>query len=614
MVGSVLFVVGAFTIAAVNYMKHRAFGTMPAMKAYFIQSGSNATTLELRDVPRPEPKAGQVLVRVRAASLNRGEFLAGHGLTKPGAAKPAGTDGAGEVEGTGERVMGRLPGAFAEYALMDQYDLIPVPGHLSWEEAAAVPITFMVVHDMLLEQGNLKAGEWLLVTAVTSGVGVAALQAGADAETRPPSEVEAQIVGRADDGESLECLVVEIDGTAFSDGSDLLQLTAYEVASRLSYTFWQTMPDAELLDAWNRDRDSDAISVLAAFDSILRSELTEVLVAVGDAEKIRRTLQVGSSIATPSRAAVVSSAAEANVRAPASQGPNAAAPPVESQDTLQNLAELFVKERLAVVVKTTTSSLDSHSTFEQCGMDSVMMMELRDSLSKDLGALPKTVLFEHDTPARLARYLLVNCQDALRAHIGDAVRATPVSKNHASPEIPSPSRLTPNRQQQPVRALTQPAVRASLNRSAPVASSASPYPEEGVAIIGVAGQFPNAANLSEFWSNVQSARECITDIPSERWDARQGDAGCGQGRHRVQHMRRRGRQCQPHELGLCTLEPLAQARDLLLQRGDALADGRLRQVHTFGGARKRAGFGDGANQNSDAAATVVARSSTGMAR
>src|SRR4029077_2875406 len=59
----------------------------------------------------------------------------------------------------------------------DEPDAIPVPANLSWEDAAAVPVTFLVVYDMLVQQGNLKAGEWLLVTGVSSGVGVAALQA-----------------------------------------------------------------------------------------------------------------------------------------------------------------------------------------------------------------------------------------------------------------------------------------------------------------------------------------------------------------------------------------------------------------------------------------------------
>src|SRR5688572_18042531 len=145
----------------------------PAMRAYFLKSPE--MQLELRDTPMPQPKPGQHLVRVRAAGLNRGELLR-HGLTKPGPAKIGGTEGAGELP-SGARVMGRLPGSFAEYAVMDAEDAIPVPPNLSWEEAAATPLTFLVGYDMLVQQGSLKKGQWLLVTGVSAGVGVAALLA-----------------------------------------------------------------------------------------------------------------------------------------------------------------------------------------------------------------------------------------------------------------------------------------------------------------------------------------------------------------------------------------------------------------------------------------------------
>jgi NADPH2:quinone reductase len=168
------------------------------MKAYFIQQSEGGTHIELREAPRPQPAAGKLLVRVRAASLNRGEFLRTHGLTKPGPAKPAGSDGAGEVVDTGERVMGRLPGSFAEYALMDVPDAIPVPTGMSWEEAAATPIAFLVTYDMLVQQGGLKPGEWLLVTGVSSGVGVSCLLAA--------KAIGANVIGTSGSAAKLEQL------------------------------------------------------------------------------------------------------------------------------------------------------------------------------------------------------------------------------------------------------------------------------------------------------------------------------------------------------------------------------------------------------------------------
>ena len=155
------------------------------MKSYSLRVDGPRVVLEAGESPVPVAGPGQVLVKMHAAALNRGELIPG-GLAKGSAPKPAGAEGAGEITALGEgvtglqvgqRVMGRCNGAFAEYAVMNVGEVIPVPPGLTMEEAAAVPLTFLVVHDMLVTQGHLQAGGWLLITGVTSGVGVAALQA-----------------------------------------------------------------------------------------------------------------------------------------------------------------------------------------------------------------------------------------------------------------------------------------------------------------------------------------------------------------------------------------------------------------------------------------------------
>jgi NADPH2:quinone reductase len=157
------------------------------MKAFWIRSQGGKTVLEPRVVPVPQAKAGEILVRVRAASLNRGELLASIGLHSAEVPKPAGGDAAGEVQAVGEgvtafkrgdRVMGRARGSFAEYVAMAVEQAVPAPERLSWEEAAAVPVVYVTAYEIVCQFGKLKAGEWLLVAGASSGVGVACIQAG----------------------------------------------------------------------------------------------------------------------------------------------------------------------------------------------------------------------------------------------------------------------------------------------------------------------------------------------------------------------------------------------------------------------------------------------------
>jgi len=154
------------------------------MKSYWMQSDGVNADIALREVDQPAPGPGQMLIRVKAAGLNRGEFILSHGLHKAGTAKQIGMEAAGEViscgDGVtgfkpGDRVMGRCPGAFAEYALLSEAETMLIPTSLNWNQAAALPLTSLVVFDMLVVQGHLKLDEWVFVTGVTSGVGVSAL-------------------------------------------------------------------------------------------------------------------------------------------------------------------------------------------------------------------------------------------------------------------------------------------------------------------------------------------------------------------------------------------------------------------------------------------------------
>ena len=160
------------------------------MKAVWIKEFGGAENLEIREVENPpKPSGTEVLVRVRASALNRADLLQRKGFYPAPKGFPEripGLEFAGEVVETGEaatdfkagdRVFGiTAGGAQAEFLLSDESLLARIPENLSLTEAAAIPEAFITAHDAIFTLGDLKENERLLIHAVGSGVGLAALQ------------------------------------------------------------------------------------------------------------------------------------------------------------------------------------------------------------------------------------------------------------------------------------------------------------------------------------------------------------------------------------------------------------------------------------------------------
>ena len=160
------------------------------MKAIRIHEDGGPEVLRYEDVADPEPREGEVLIELRAASLNHLDIWIRKGL--PSVPKPRilGADGAGVLAGTDERVVinpaivrdGKMhivgetmDGTHAELIAVPREFVHPIPGDLSFEEAAAFPLVFLTAYRMLVPRAHLEAGEWVLIWGIGGGVATAAL-------------------------------------------------------------------------------------------------------------------------------------------------------------------------------------------------------------------------------------------------------------------------------------------------------------------------------------------------------------------------------------------------------------------------------------------------------
>ena len=146
---------------------------------------------EVRDLPKPELAPNEVLIRVRASSLNRADVgvAAGHQHGRVGGiGSRIGLECAGEVEAVGrevtafrpgDRVMGSAPGSYAEYVVADPGRIARIPANnMTYEQAACFPVALQTLHNAIVTAGRFKRGETLLIQGASSGVGLMGMQIG----------------------------------------------------------------------------------------------------------------------------------------------------------------------------------------------------------------------------------------------------------------------------------------------------------------------------------------------------------------------------------------------------------------------------------------------------
>ncbi|MFF4614081.1 SDR family NAD(P)-dependent oxidoreductase [Streptomyces albidoflavus] len=168
----------------------------------------------------------------------------------------------------------------------------------------------------------------------------------------------------------------------------------------------------------------------------------------------------------------------------------------------------FVKAELCRLTQLPPGEIDDAEPLGSYGMDSILATELTAGLEKTFGSLPKTLLFEYHTLAELGDYFLGGHRAVLEGMFAD----DSAERAEARPETVAP---------EPSRAAVTTAVREA---PAPDERAAAPTAEDtalDIAVIGLSGRYPEARDVREFWDNLRAGRDCVVEVPEDRWDWRQ---------------------------------------------------------------------------------------------
>jgi acyl transferase domain-containing protein/acyl carrier protein len=250
-------------------------------------------------------------------------------------------------------------------------------------------------------------------------------------------------------------------------------------------------------------------SGLAVFRRALASPHAQVFAIEGDGRRLRRLFDAPTPPARRADPPVPAVARERMPHAAAIEA-DAAAP---AGDLLAQARD-FLRREFAPVLKIAANQIDTQEALENYGINSILAMNLTAQLEKHFGPLPKTLFFEYQTIAALGEHLVQAHAERLQALVVPAAGAAVATAPTASRPATASSGTSAVRQAVKPTLRGKAAVPGALVRRGPSGLSTIFEP---IAIVGLSGRYPEADTLREFWRNLHDGRDCIVEIPAERW-------------------------------------------------------------------------------------------------
>lgn len=224
---------------------------------------------------------------------------------------------------------------------------------------------------------------------------------------------------------------------------------------------------------------------MAAFHRSLKLAHHQLLVMEGNVDRIRLILSGEQPAATRSEVSR----------------------PIEG---LFDKAETYLQSEFAKVLKLAPQKLDPQSSFERYGIDSILAMELTTQLEAGFGSLPKTLFFEYQSIHEMAGYFVDHHAAQLARLVGGEAR----NQDHISaPSSSPPIKASSGRGVDARRSTNKLRIQARTLQAAVL--------NEPIAIVGLSGRYPESPNLESFWDNLRDGKDCIVEIPAERWNWRE---------------------------------------------------------------------------------------------